>query len=454
MRAKAAGSSWWTSDPPVVRRLRLVLAAGALLGAATALLLLDVLPGRARACLGVASFLAVLIACSSDPRAIRWRTVGWGIGLQLLLALLILRFEVGGVRPGYELFSALAAAATRVFGFTAAGTEIVFGVLADPEALGQVFPDGLVFAFSALPIVIFASALSAVLYHLRVLQFLVALMARLMMPLMRTSGAETLSVAANVFVGMAEAPLVVRPYVAGMTRSELLTLMTGGLATIAGSVLGVYLSLGADPVGLLATSVMAAPCSLYVAKILMPETARAATAEVAVGAGRSSHANIIDAASGGAVDGLRVALNIAAVLIAFLALIAMIDFGLGLLYPGLSLARIGTAAFIPVAALLGAPPADVPALADLLGTKLVANEFVAYLKLADEYSATLDPRSRMLATFALTGFANVGSIGILLGGIGAIAPERRTELAGLSLRALLGGFTATLINAALAALLL
>ena len=430
--------------PADTRRLRILFAGAALLGALAVLLLQDVLPGRVRALVGIPCFLAALIACSADIRAIRWRTVAWGIGLQLALAVLILRLEVGGVRPGFELFSALAAAATRMFSFTDAGARLVCGV----------FPAGLIFAFTGLPIVIVASALSAVLYHLRVLQFVVALMARLMMPLMRTSGAETLSVAANVFVGQTEAPLVVKPYVAGMTRSELLTLMTGGLATIAGSVLGVYLTLGADPVALLATSVMAAPCSLYVAKILVPETAQSATAGVAVTAGRSSHANVIAAAAAGAIDGMRIALNIAAMLIAFLALIAMIDFGLGLLHPGLALARIGAVVFTPVAALIGVAAADVPALADLLGTKLVANEFVAYVKLAEEYGEVLGDRSRTLATFALTGFANVGSIGILLGGIGAIAPDRRAELASLSLRALLGGFTATLINAALAALLL
>ena len=442
------------ATPADALRLRVLCGGGALLGALVVLLLQDTLPGRVRALIGVVCFIAALVACSADIRAIRWRTVGWGLGLQLVLAVLILRLEVGGVRPGFELFSALAAAATRMFSFTDAGARLVFGVLADPEALGEVFPDGLIFAFTGLPIVIFASSLSAVLYHLGVLQYVVALMARLMMPLMRTSGAETLSVAANVFVGQTEAPLVVKPYVAGMTRSELLTLMTGGLATIAGSVLGVYLTLGADPVALLATSVMAAPCSLYVAKILLPETAQSATAGVAVVAGRGGHANVIDAAAGGAIDGMRVALNIAAMLIAFLALIAMVDFGLGLIHPGLSLARIGAVVFTPVAALVGVPAADVPVLADLLGTKLVANEFVAYVKLAQEYEAVLGDRSRMLATFALTGFANVGSIGILLGGIGAIAPERRAELANLSLRALLGGFTATLINASIAALLL
>lgn len=453
MRTETASAAP-ASTPAGNRRPRALAAGCALAGAAAALLLLDVLPGRARALIGVPCFLAVLVACSADIRAIRWRTVGWGIGLQLLLAVLILRLEVGGVRPGFELFSLLAAAAARMFSFTDAGTRLVFGVLADPEALGEVFPDGMIFAFTGLPIVIFASALSAVLYHLGVLQFVVAQIARLMRPLLGTSGAETLSAAANVFVGQTEAPLVVKPYVAGMTRSELLTLMVGGLATIAGSVLGVYLTLGADPVALLATSVMAAPCALYVAKILLPESARPATAGAVVSAGRGSHANIVDAAAGGAIDGMRIAFNIAAMLIAFLALIAMVDFGLGLLHPRLSLAAVGTVLFMPVAALLGAPAADVPALADLLGTKLVTNEFVAYVKLMEEYDGVLADRSRVLATFALTGFANVGSIGILLGGIGAIAPRRRAELAGLSARALLGGFTATLINAALAALLL
>ena len=243
------------------------------------------------------------------------------------------------------------------------------------------FPDGLVLAFAALPVIIFVSSVFTVLYHLRVLPLLVTLMARLMMPLMRTSGAETLSAAANVFMGQTEAPIIVKPYIAGMTRSELLTLMTGGLATIAGSVLGVYLSLGADPVALLTTSVMAAPCGLYLSKILMPETGRPATAGAVATAVRRDHVNVIDAAAGGAADGMRVAINVAAMLIAFLAFVAMVDFAIGLIRPGLSLARIFAVAFGPAAALLGVPAADVPAVADLLGTKLVTNEFVAYVKL-------------------------------------------------------------------------
>lgn len=434
--------------------LRLVIAGAALLLAAGAFALQEMLPDRARAGLGVVCFGALIVACSSNISAIRWRTVAWGVGLQLLIAVLILRVEVGGVRPGYEFFSALAAVVTRFLEFTSAGSGLVFGVLADPEAMGQVFPDGLVLAFAALPVIIFVSSVFTVLYHLGVLPLLVTLMARLMMPLMRTSGAETLSAAANVFMGQTEAPIIVKPYIAGMTRSELLTLMIGGLATIAGSVLGVYLSLGADPVALLTTSVMAAPCGLYLSKILMPETGRPATAGAVATAVRRDHVNVIDAAAAGAADGMRVAINVAAMLIAFLAFIAMIDFAIGLLRPGTSLAGIFAVAFAPAAALLGVPAADVPAVADLLGTKLVTNEFVAYLKLAGEYEGVISGRSHTLATFALTGFANVGSIGILIGGIGGMAPERRGDLARLSSRALLGGFAATLINASIAGVLI
>ena len=435
-------------------RLRGTVASLAIVLAGVVFVFQDTVPGRVRAAAGVVCFTLIVIACSSDIRAIRWRTVGWGLGLQLTLAVAILRFEVGGVRPGYEFFSGLAAVVTQFLEFTNVGSEFVFGVLANQEEMGRLFPNGLVLAFAALPIIIFVSSVFTVLYHLGVLQLAVTLMARLMMPLMRTSGAETLSAAANVFMGQTEAPIIVKPYIPGMTQSELLTLMTGGLATIAGSVLGVYISLGADPVAILTTSVMAAPCGLYLSKILMPETERpetSSTAKVAVG---REHANIIDAAAGGAADGMRLAINVAAMLIAFLAFIAMIDFLLGLVSPGLSLARVFGVLFAPVAVLLGVPTADVPALADLLGTKLVTNEFVAYVKLADEYEGVISDRSLTLATFALTGFANFGSVGILLGGIGGMAPSRRADLARLSSRALLGGFCATLINASIAAILI
>lgn len=437
-----------------VMRLRVTLAAVVLAIAGTVFVFQAALPGRVRAGLGIICFIGLVVACSSNIRAISWRTVGWGIALQLSFAILILRFEVGDVRPGYALLSGLAAVVAQFLAFTDAGSAFVFGVLVNQEEMGNVFPNGFVLAFAALPIIIFVSSVFAVLYHVGFLQMLVRAMARVMMPLMGTSGAETLSAAANVFMGQTEAPLIVRPFIPAMTRSELLTLMTGGLATIAGSVLGVYLSLGADPVAMLTTSVMAAPCALYLSKILVPESDRPETAGDAEIVVRADHVNVIDAAASGAADGMRLAINVAAMLIAFLAFVAMVDYTLELLNPELTLARIFSVVFSPVAVLLGVSTADVPVLADLLGTKLVTNEFVAYVKLNTEYEGIISDRSRTLASFALTGFANFGSVGVILGGIGGIVPERRSDLARLSSRALFAGFLATLINAAIAGVLI
>ena len=435
-------------------RLRAGAALVAIALAMTAFAFQESLPGRLRALMGIAAFILTAVACSANVAAIRWRTVAWGFGLQVLLALVILKLTVGGVRPGYAAFSVLAAVVTRFLEFTSAGSEFVFGALADPEAMGALFPNGLVLAFSALPIIIFASSVFTVLYHLGVLQAVVRLVARVMMPLMGTSGAETLSAAANVFMGQTEAPIIVRPYIRRMTQSELLALMTGGMATIAGSVFAIYVALGADPVAMLTTSVMAAPCGLYLAKILLPETGRPVTAgRVAVNPERE-HVNVVDAAAGGASNGMYLAFNVAAMLIAFLAFIAMFDYALGFIRPGLSMAGIFAVLFAPVAALIGVPSGDVPVVADLLGTKLVTNEFVAYVKLGGEYADTISDRARTLTAYALTGFANFGSIGIVIGGIGSMAPDRRADLARLSARALLAGFTATLINASIAAVLL
>lgn len=436
------------------RRVRIGAAAIALLLALAAFALAGALPGRLRAAMGIAAFLLTAVACSANVAAIRWRTVAWGIGLQVFLAVLILKFAVGGFRPGYALFSALAAVVARFLDFTSVGAQFVFGVLADPQAMGERFPNGLVLAFSAFPVIIFASAVFTVLYHLGVLQAAVRLLARVMMPLMGTSGAETLSAAANVFMGQTEAPIIVRPYIARMTQSELLALMTGGLATIAGSMFAIYVSLGADPVAMLTTSVMAAPCGLYLAKILLPETGEPVTAGRIAANPAREHVNVIDAAAGGASAGMHLAFNVTAMLIAFLAFIAMVDHLLALAHPGLSMAGIFAVVFAPVAALVGVPAADVPAVADLLGTKLVTNEFVAYLKLSTDYAGSLSDRARTLCAYALTGFANFGSIGIVLGGIGGMAPGRRGDLARLSARALLAGFMATLINACVAALLI
>jgi CNT family concentrative nucleoside transporter len=282
-------------------------------------------------------------------------------------------------------------------------------------------------------------------------------MAKAMMHLMQTSGAETLSAAANVFMGQTEAPIIVKPYVPSMTQSELLAMMVGGMATISGGVMAVYISMGADPVAILTTSVMAAPCGLYLAKILLPETEEPATRGEVKLAVERQHVNVIDAAAAGASDGTILAINVAAMLVAFLAFIAMFDYLLGFAWVAgapLSLARVFSWLFAPVAVMMGVSGADIPLVADLLGTKLVANEFVAYVKLTGEYRGVMSERAYILSTYALTGFANLSSIGIQVGGIGAMAPTRRGEMAQLGSRCLLAGFLATLINASIAGILL
>lgn len=443
---------------PAPADLTLRVSAGLLavvLGVA-AFLMRDALNPRIQAVLGIFAFISVVAAFSSNLRAVSWRTVGWGMALQLALALLILKLEIGGVRPGYAFFSRIGAIVRQFLEFTNAGSQFVFGVLANQPAMDKVHGpgQGFVFAFTALPTIIFVSSFFTVLYYFGILQFVVKLFARGMMFAMRTSGAETLSAAANVFMGQTEAPIIVKPYVPSMTQSELLALMVGGMATISGGVMAVYIALGADPVAILTTSVMAAPCGLYLSKILYPEVEEPVTrGEVKVVVERH-HTNVIDAAAAGASDGTMLAINVAAMLIAFLAFIALFDYLLAAVNPQLSLARIFAWVFAPVAVLMGVPTQDVPAIGDLLGTKLVANEFVAYVKLTGEYRGVISDRSYTLATYALTGFANFASIGIQLGGIGGMAPTRRGDLARLGSRALLAGFIATLINASIAAALL
>lgn len=480
---------------PLGWRLGIAGSAAALAGLA---LLLDPIIGpRGRAVLGVVCFILITAVFSSNLRAINWRTIVTGILMQVLLVAVILKLgftrpttaEMRGefltlarlsglgvapvtplaslpflaaeppthyfYRPGYQAVSAIGQGVKRFLEFTEVGSQFVFGILADPAALGQVAPGrGFVFAFSALPTIIFVSSFFTVLYYLGILQAVVRFFARSMMGLMQTSGAETLSAVANVFMGQTEAPLIVKPYVPRMTKSELLAMMVGGMATISGGVMAVYIGMGADPVAILATSVMAAPCSLYLSKILLPETETPQTQGRASTTLDHSHRNIIDAASAGASDGLQLALNIAAMLIAFLALLAMVDFLLKAIHPALGLQNLFGMGFAPLAFLMGVERGDIFLMGDLLGTKLVANEFVAYVRLTTDYRPLLRPRSYVLATFALTGFANFASIGIQLGGIGAMAPGRRADLAHLGWRALLAGFLATLINAAMAGVLL
>ena len=436
--------------------MRLAIGAFALVLAVVVFLLRNTVSPRLQGLAGVVVFIAVVAAFSNNLRAVSWRTVGWGIAMQLGLALLILKLEIGGVRPGYVFFSKVGAAVKQFLEFTNAGSQFVFGPLANPATVEKGFGpgNGFIFAFTALPTIIFVSSFFTVLYYFGILQFVVRIFAKAMQSAMRTSGAETLSAAANVFMGQTEAPIIVKPYVPGMTQSELLAMMVGGMATISGGVMAVYISLGADPVAILTTSVMAAPCGLYLSKILYPEVEEPATRGDVKVAVEQTHVNVIDAASAGASDGTMLAINVAAMLIAFLAFIAMIDYLLALANPALSLSRIFGWMFSPVAVLMGVPSNDVGMMGDLLGTKLVANEFVAYVKLTGEYRDALSPRSYTLATYALTGFANFASIGIQLGGIGGMAPSRRGDLARLGSRALLAGFIATLINAAIASALI
>ena len=371
--------------------------------------------------------------------------------------------------------------AKQFLSFSMAGASFVFGPLVNVPALekglGLDRGGGVVFAFVVLPTIIFVSSFFAILYHLGILQFVVEIFEKIMRRVMGTSGPETLSVTANVFLGQTEAPLIVKPFIPTMTRSELLALMIGGMAHISGALMAVYIGMGADPVAILATSVMAAPASLYVSKLLLPQTEHV-TIE-AHASREKTHANVIDAAAGGASDGMRLAINVAAMLIAFIAGIAMIDYLLGELspllnhvlvwlegklhvglfrVPDLSLKTIFAEIFYPVAVLMGVQGEDAFRMGDLLGTKLVLNEFVAYAKLTSVYhpgmTEGMSKHAYILAAFALTGFANFSSVGILLGGIGGMAENRRKDLARLGMRALLGGFLATLINASIAGLLI
>jgi CNT family concentrative nucleoside transporter len=361
------------------RNLRGLVAGAALALGLLVVVLAESMSTTVRGGIGIVVLMLVVAAFSSNLRAVNWRTVGMGMALQWLMALFILKLSINGWRPGYELFSAISGGVRQFLNFTNAGSQFVFGDLANGEALGRVLPNGFVFAFTALPTIIFVSSFFTVLYYYGVLQFIVRVMARAMMFLMRTSGAETLSSAANVFMGQTEAPIIVKPYIPKMTQSELLAMMFGGMATISGGVMAVYITLGADPVAILTTSVMAAPCGLYLAKILMPETEVPETlGEVSTKVERL-HVNAVDAAAAGASDGTLLAINVAAMLIAFLAFIAMFDFLLGAAWPGLTLAAVFAKVFAPAAILMGVPMADVPAVADLLGNKLVANEFVAYV---------------------------------------------------------------------------
>jgi len=413
--------------------------------------------------LGIVVLLGIAVALSRNRRGISWRAVLWGLGLQLGFALLVLR-----TGPGAQALKWADRAFRQLIGFTDAGSRFVFGDWGVPlqaanAETGVPHVIGFALAFKMLPVLIFFASLMGILYHLGVMQKVVAAMAWIMRHTMKVSGAEALSAAGNVFVGMTEAPLMIRPYVGRLTESELMAVMTGGLATIAGSVLALYVTFGIDAGHLLCASLMSAPAALVVAKIMLPETQEPqTTGAVRVRFERKTN-NVIDAAASGASDGLRLALNVGAMLVAFIALLAAVNFLLGQAntlvaqatgwggFPS-SLQQIFGWVFRPLAWVMGVPWAEAGDVGSLMGIKISANELIAYQELV-KVKAQLSARSVTIATYALCGFANFGSIAIMIGGIGGIAPERRQDLSRLALRALAGGAIASFMTASIAGIL-
>jgi len=404
--------------------------------------------GRLVSALGFVAMIGFAWLLSSDRRHPPWRTVAWGVALQLALGLLLLETAVGSL-----FFRGMNAVVSALIEYTDAGVRFVFGALVDT---------GFSFVVNVLPIIVFMGSFFAVLYHLGVIQRVVDALAVVLMRTMRTSGAESLSAVANLFVGMTESALMVRPYLERMTRSELFTLMTLGMSTVAGSVMLAYVGMlgGGDFAGHLATaSLLSAPAGILVAKIMVPETEVPETAVGgSAGVARTTR-NVVDAAAEGAVAGMRLAAYVGAMLLAFVALIALLNDLIGWLggfvgAPGLTMQRALGVALAPIAWLLGVPWQDAAQVGSLLGIKTVLNEFLAYQELAALMEqGALQPRSAVITSYALCGFANFGSLAILLGGIGGLAPSRRGEVASLGLRSIASGTIATFMTACVAGVL-
>lgn len=405
--------------------------------------------GRFTGLLGVLTILALAFAFSTNRRAIRIKTVSWGLGLQFVLAIFVLR-----VHAGEWLFSKLGYWAKHLLDFSYYGSEFVFGELGKQHS-----SLGLIFAFQVLPTIIFIAAFFAMLYHLGVMQQIIRAGAWIMTAVMGASGAESLNIAASIFMGQTEAPLTIRPYLAQLTQSELMTVMTSGMAHISGGMMLAYIAVGgAEAKSLLTAVIMTAPGTLLISKMLMPEVDKPLTAGRVELPRMERESNILGAIARGTLDGLHLALNVGAMLITFLALLALINAMMGWVHIHIgwfpySLEQVFGWIFAPVAWLVGIRWHDAATIGNLLGTRMVLNEFVAFAKLGTIKSA-LDPRSFTIATFALCGFANFSSIGIQIGGIGALAPNRRDDLARLGLRAMLAGTMANLMSAAIAGILI
>ena len=399
--------------------------------------------------LGIVVLLAIAFALSNNRKQINMRIVGWGLGLQAIFAIFILKTPIGG-----PLFSFLDEAIRKLISFSDAGSDFLFKSFVPDVGYHVAMIN---FAFRALPTIIFFSSLMAVLYHFGIIQMFVKWIARTMQKTMGTSGSETLSVSANIFVGQTEAPLMVRPFIQHMTKSELMAVMTGGFATVAGGVLAIYVMWLADIPGiaghLLAASVMSAPGALVVAKIIYPETESSETmGDLKINIEQKS-TNAMEALGDGATSGLKLAANVAAMLVAFVSLVAMINYLLG--FAGTSMESILGFIFKPLAWTMGVPWSEAGTLGTLMGKKIVFTELIAYGDLKELMSTgAITDRTAIIASYALCGFANFGSIGIQLGGIGGMAPERKKDLAKLVTKAMVGGALASWLTATIAGLLI
>src|SRR5467141_407328 len=397
---------------------------------------------------GLILILGIGVAFSRNRRAISRRVVAWGVGLQLLFAIFVLRVPVG-----QTIFSWLGATVTKILSFSYAGSAFVFGEIGKQHS-----SLGVVFAFQIMPAIIFVSALFAIMYYLGIMQVVVKAFAVAMNKIMGASGAESLNVAASIFMGQTEAPLTIRPFLPRMTRSELMTVMTAGMAHVSGSIMAAYIAMGIEARHLLTAVIMTAPGTIMMAKILEPETETPQTlGGVRVEIPRTD-VNVVDAAARGTTDGLHLMLNVIAMLVSFIALVALANGAFGWVhgyvawFPANIQTELGWV-FSPIAWVMGVPWHDSGTIGGLLGTRMVLNEFIAYAQLGP-MKATLDPVSFTSATFALCGFANLSSVGIQIGGIGALAPERKHDLARLGFRAMIAGTLANFLSATLAGILL
>jgi concentrative nucleoside transporter, CNT family len=408
--------------------------------------------GRFVGVLGIVAIIGAAYIFSTDRKAIQAKTVAWGLGLQLAFAIFVLRFTIGR-----QIFQSAGDAVNRLLNFSFVGSEFMFG------ELGKKYSSvGFIFAFQVLPTIIFIAAFFAFLYHIGVMELIIRGFAVVMTRVMGASGAESLNVAASIFMGQTEAPLTIRPFLNSLTKSELMCVMTCGMAHVSGAMLAAYMAFGVEPKHLLTAVIMTAPGTLLMAKMLVPETEHALTAGRVEMPPMEKEANFLGAISRGTVDGLHLALNVGAMLITFLALLALANALMGgvhnfLAHHGIawfpsSFQQVFGWVFAPVAWLIGVPWKDAAQIGNLLGTRMVVNELVAFQQLST-IKSSIDPRSFLIATFALCGFANFSSIGIQIGGIGALAPDQRRQLAKFGIRAMLAGTMANLMSASIVGIL-